>query len=81
MRKKLVGSSLVLCLAAWLLSSSGCAHGWIGTGTDPCPVMGEEAIVEYAAMVLPHEESQTEHFRLWMGQMILYCEAQDARLQ
>jgi hypothetical protein len=42
--------------------------------------MGEEAIIEYARMVLPHEESQTEHFRLWMGQMILYCEAQDARL-
>ena len=62
-------------------SLSGCATGWIGTGTDPCPVMGRQAIVEYSEMVMGRGEAETEHFRVWMGQMILYCEAQDARLE
>ena len=43
--------------------------------------MSERAIAEYADMVSEVGTSGTEHFRTWMGQMILYCEAQDARLK
>jgi hypothetical protein len=43
--------------------------------------MGEESIVEYENMVMTAGTDQTEHFRTWMGRMILYCEAQDARLE
>jgi hypothetical protein len=43
--------------------------------------MGEEAIVEYENMIAMAGGGQTERFRVWMGRMILYCDAQDARLE
>ena len=43
--------------------------------------MDREAIVEYGEMVMELGVERTEHFRVWMGQMILFCEAQDARLR
>ena len=79
MRTRLTSLGLVLFLLAYLSSSSGCAlfgKDYTVVGTEPCPMMTYEAMSEYeaAAEYMPN-------FMVWVGQMILYCEKQESRLE
>jgi hypothetical protein len=62
-----------------MLSSSGCAKGWLGSGSSPCPIAGEEAIEEYESMVEAYGEERVPHWMAYYGDVIRYCDAQDVR--
>lgn len=44
-------------------------------------MMSAGAIEEYERMVMALGQGDSEEFRVWMGKMILYCDAQDVRLE
>ncbi len=58
------------------VGSSGCVTKYIVVNVDPCPAMSKNAIGSWSD-VYP---LATPDLRVWMGQIILYCELQEARL-
>lgn len=68
---------LALFLSLCLSSLSGCGlfgKDYTVVGAKPCPVMTYEAMGEYDKY-----GPDMPTFRVWVGQMILYCEEQEAR--
>jgi hypothetical protein len=79
LRRKLAKSGLVLCLLLFAIKLSGCAlfqRDYTGVGIEHCPAMSYEAIAEYEQYA-----PEMDLFRVWMGQMIVYCEKQATRLE
>jgi hypothetical protein len=71
-------SLLVLILGIML---TGCVTSYVVVGTDPCPAISEKALTWWEARADNQRVTQEElEFRVWMGRMVNYCEAQEERL-
>lgn len=79
MKKWLMSLGPVLFLCLCLSSLTGCAlfgKDYIAVGAQPCPMMTYEMMDEYGMYA-----KDMPNFKVWMGQMILYCEEQESRLE
>jgi hypothetical protein len=69
----------VLCLSALMSSSVGCALFKPAShviGVERCPAMSDEAIASWGDIY----HMANVDFKVWIGQVLLYCEKVEAKL-